>query len=230
MGPAGNSRFRTQAAAGGKVSETFPGPSPLPSSCPSGRPGSPRQARAAPGELGSVAGSPHPPSSGPRHPQGHLSPQQAAGMKVRRSLGGVSIPRVFSSPGRASVFYLRRSSRLAGGGGRHESVSPSRDGWGPKLLVAAGEGHQTTGSPCLATPTSQVGAVSTSRKIKRLWKLLRVSAKLPPPSEKASVFEPASPKVQGKRGQSGTHLSTFHLLPVFNQEAFPFPFPVLPRR
>lgn len=97
------------------------------------------------------------------------------------------------SPRKSECLLSAAVIRVGGGGGQHESVSPSRAGWGPKLLVAAGAGKQATGSPCPPTPTSQVGAVSTSGKIKRLWKLL--SAKLPPPSEKVSVFEPASPKV-----------------------------------
>lgn len=50
-----------------------------------------------------------------------------------------------------------------------------------------------------------------------------------PPSERVSVFAAASPKVQGKCGPCRTHLSTFHLLPVFSQEALTFPFPLLPK-
>lgn len=43
------------------------------------------------------------------------------------------------------------------------------------------------------------------------------------------MFAAASPKVQGKCGPCRTHLSTFHLLPVFSQEALTFPFPLLPK-
>lgn len=78
---------------GEKSAKPFRAPLPLPSSCPSGRPWSPRQARAAPGELSRVVGTPHPspPSSGKRHTLEHPHPhpgQHAAGMKVQRSLGG----------------------------------------------------------------------------------------------------------------------------------------------
>lgn len=166
LGTAGNSRFRTRAATGGKSAKPFRAPLPLPSSCPSGRPWSPRQARAAPGELSRVVGTPHPspPSSGKRHTLEHPHPhpgQHAAGMKVQRSLGGGGClhPQGLLFLREERVSFICRGHQGWGWGWWTARVcKPIRGGWGPELLAAAGEGHQT-GSPRAAAPTSQVEAV-----------------------------------------------------------------------
>ena len=143
-----------------------------------------------------------------------------------------SIPRVFSSPRKSECLLSAAVIKVGGrggGGGQRESVSPSRDGWGPELLVAAGEGHQRTDSPCPAAPTSQVGAVSTSRKISRLEAALgQCEAPCRPQRGCLCLRQPVQrSKVNVDRAELTSPF--FHLLPVFNQEAFPFPFPLLPK-
>lgn len=194
LGTAGNSRFRTHVATGGKVSETFPGPSPTAQQLPEWTALVPKTSQSCPGGAQPCGGDPPIPHHRAQERGTHWStptPTPAStqqGWRCRDPWGGgrVSIPGVFSSSGKSECLLSAEVIKVGGGGWRTARVcKPIRDGWGPELLVAAGEGHQR-GSPCPAAPTSQVGAVWTSRKISRFGSCPGSVRSSPQPSERVS--------------------------------------------
>ena len=110
-----------------KSVKRFRDPLPLPSSCPSGQLWSPRQARAT---RGSSAVWWRPPTPTPElRAQAHTGALRPRPARACSRDEGAEIPGGSPSPGsslprgRASVFYLQRSSRLGGGAAVADSAS-----------------------------------------------------------------------------------------------------------
>lgn len=149
---------------GGKSAKPFRAPLPLPSSCPSGQPWSPRQARAAPGSS-AVWWGPHPspPSSGRGTHWRHPHPTQAArsrdeGAEIPGGWGVSPSPGSSLPPGKSECLYLTEVIKVGGGEWRTARVcKPIRGGWGPELLAAAEKGIRQAPSRRSPDQPSQSG-------------------------------------------------------------------------
>ena len=198
-----------------KSVKRFRDPLPLPSSCPSGQLWSPRQARAT---QGSSAVWWRPPTPTPElRAQAHtgaLRPrpaEHAAGMKVRRSLGGLH-PQGLLFPEEERVSFICSGHQGWGAGRRWRTARVCKPIQGRMGTGAPGGSRRRASEDRLPLPRSPDQPSRSGFHLPKDKPFGSCSGSVRsslPPSERASVFAATSPKVQGKCGPCRTHLSLF---------------------